>query len=141
MLRTIIALEQDGLDIRVLALNFEVPSVNFNLKAAVRAACAEYCQTEAGKATYHYNCNSFNWADFAMSVPADICEKHGFKVIQSDVADEIVNWDEELVDDIDDECDDCEGCDGTECDCGNYDCLGCDGGCAGNPAIGCKGCC
>ena len=115
MLRTIIALEQDGLDVRVLALNFEVPNAAFNLKAAIKAACTEYCQTESGKATYEYNCHSFNWADFAMSVPAEICEKHGFKVIQSDTTDEVVNWEEELVDDSDipddDECIGFTGCD------------------------------
>lgn len=133
MLQTIIALEHDGLDVRVLALNFEIPSKDFDLKAAIKAACTEYCQTEEGRATYEYNCSSFNWADFAMSVPAEICEKHGFKVIQSDVADEVVDWDEELVNDDDIPSDDegeyagCEGCDGVNCDQGNPDCMGCDG--------------
>ena len=97
MIKTIIAIERDGLDIRALALNFEVPSIDFDLKAAVRAACTEYCQTEQGLATYRYNCHSFNWADFAMSVPNEICEKHGFKLVKADVNDEEVEWDEELV--------------------------------------------
>lgn len=101
MIRTIVAIERDGMDLRVLALNFDVPSADFDLKTAVRAACTEYCQTEQGRATYEYNCSSFNWADFAMSVPEEICAKHGFKLITSGVADEEVNWDEELVDEND----------------------------------------
>ena len=136
MLRTIVAIEREGLDIRVLALNFEVPNKDFDIKAAVKAACTEYCQTEAGRKTYEYNCSSFNWADFAMSVPAEICEKHGFKLIQSDVFDEEVDWDEELVDectlctcDDEAECEGCCGCDGTNCDKGCPDCLGCTGTC------------
>lgn len=99
MLKTIVAIERDGIDIRVLALNFEVPSADFDLKAAVKAACTEYCKTPEGLETYRYNCNHFNWADFAMSVPAEFCEKHGFKFVQSNVSDEDVNWDEQLVDD------------------------------------------
>ena len=132
MLRTIVAIERDGMDVRVLALNFEVPNADFDLKAAVKAACTEYCNTEAGRRTYAYNCNSFNWADFAMSVPAEICEKHGFKLVQSGVADEDVDWDEELVDDIEteeDACIGCPGCDGTNCTHDNPDCHGCDGDC------------
>lgn len=135
MLKTLIAIERDGLDIRAIALNFEVPDEKFNLRAAVRAACTEYCKTEQGRNTYEYNCSSFNWADFAMSVPAEICEKHGFKVMRSDVMDEEVNWDEELVnpEDIygpedDDECACCEGCDGNKCPVGNYECPGCSHG-------------
>lgn len=98
MLRTIVAVEHDGVEVRVLALNFEVPSASFDLKTAVKAACTEYCKTEQGLATYRYNCSSFNWADFAMSVPNEICEKYGFKLLQSEVSDEDVDWDEELVD-------------------------------------------
>jgi hypothetical protein len=136
MLKTIVAIERDGLDVRVLALNFDVPSADFDLKSAIKAACTEYCQTEAGRQTYEYNCSSFNWADFAMSVPAEICEKHGFKLIQSDVADEDVDWDEELVnsddvyeDDEDEKCKGCSGCDGTQCTSFGCDCMGCTGNC------------
>lgn len=136
MLRTIVAIERDGMDVRVLALNFEVPNAEFDFKAAVKAACTEYCQTEEGRATYEYNCSSFNWADFAMSVPAEICKKHGFELIRSDVADEDVDWDEELVnpndvyeDDEDEKCKGCSGCDGTQCTSFGCDCMGCTGNC------------
>lgn len=130
MLKTIVAIERDGMDVRVLTLHFEVPNTQFDLKAAVKAACTEYCKTEEGKKVYEYNCNNFNWADFEMNVPQEICEKHGFKLIQSDVADEEVDWDEELVNEdelCEDECIGCNGCDGTNCDQCKPDCLGCEG--------------
>lgn len=98
MVKTIIAIEQDGFDVRVLCLNFEVPNKDFDLKAAVEAACVEYCQTEEGRNTYEGNCNNFNWADFDVHVPDEICEKHGFKKINAEISDEIVNLDEQLVD-------------------------------------------
>lgn len=98
MLRTITALERDGFDVRVLVLNFEVPDEKFDLMAAVKAAALEYCQTDDGKRTFDYNCRYFNWADFEMHVPNEICERHGFSVLASPVADLVVDWDEQLVD-------------------------------------------
>ncbi len=98
MLRTVTAIERDGLDVRVLVLNFDVPSKEFDLMAAVKAAALEYCQTEDGKKTYNYNCRCFNWADFEMNVPNEICAKHGFTVLESPVSDLVVDWDEQLVD-------------------------------------------
>ena len=97
MLRTITALEHEGMDVRVLVLNFEVPNEEFDLMAAVKAAALEYCQTEEGKKTYEYNCRNFNWADFEMNVPDEICARHGFSVLASPVADLVVDWDEQLV--------------------------------------------
>ena len=37
-----------------------------------------------------------------MNVPAELCEKHGFKLVQSELSDIIVDWDEYLVDEEDD---------------------------------------
>lgn len=100
MLRNVVAVERDGWDIRTLTIVFEVPDEAFDLVEAVKKAATEYCLTEDGRATYRYNCHSFNWADFAMSVPNEICEKHGFKkVVDGILSDLKVNWDEELVDD------------------------------------------
>ena len=99
MLRTITAIERDGWDLRTLTIVFEVPDEAFDLVEAVKKASTEYCLTENGRATYEYNCHSFNWADFVMSVPNSICEKYGFKVVVDGILSDIeVNWDEELVD-------------------------------------------
>lgn len=99
MLRTVVAIERDGLDIRVLTLQFEVPNEDFDLKDAVCKAATDYCKTSDGKRTYDYNCSYFNWADFDMCVPQEFCEKYGFKKIDSVVGDIEVDWDEQLVDD------------------------------------------
>ena len=99
MLRTITAIERDGWDLRTLSIVFEVPDEAFDLVKAVKKASTEYCLTENGRATYEYNCHSFNWADFAMSVPNEICEKYGFKKVVDGILSDIeVNWDEELID-------------------------------------------
>lgn len=99
MLRNVVAVERDGWDLRTLTIVFEVPNEAFDLVEAVKRASTEYCLTEEGRATYRYNCHSFNWADFAMSVPNSICEKHGFRVVVDGILSDLeVNWDEKLVD-------------------------------------------
>lgn len=99
MLRTVVAIERDGLDVRVLTLQFDVPSKEFDLKDAVCKAATDYCKTTDGRKIYDYNCSYFNWADFAMSVPQKLCEKYGFKKIDPATSDIEVDWDEQLVDD------------------------------------------
>jgi hypothetical protein len=101
MLKTVVAIERDGFDIRTLTLQFDVPSKDFDLESAVKNAATDYCKTTQGKAVYQYNCNYFNWADFAMNVSNEFCEKYGFKMIDSVCEDIIVDWDEQLVNDID----------------------------------------
>ena len=101
MLRTVVAIERDGMDVRVLSLLFEVPHKGFDLRAAVIKAATEYCQTEEGRNLYRYNCSCFNWADFASAIPAELCQKHGFRRVDWDMCepDIIADWDEHLVDD------------------------------------------
>lgn len=103
MLKTVVAIERDGLDVNTLTLQFEIPSEDFNLITAVKNAAMDYCQTEQGKQVYEYNCSYFNWSDFAMNVSNEFCEKYGFKMLDAVCEDIIVDWDEQLVDDIDDE--------------------------------------
>lgn len=100
MLQTVIAIELDGVNVRAISLQFEVPDKDFDLKGAVYAAATEFCQTEEGRKTYDYNCSCFNWADFDVNVPDEICERHGFKKIKGELADMVVDWDEHLVDDF-----------------------------------------
>lgn len=100
MLRTVVAIERDGLDLRVLTILFEVPSEDFNLEYWVRKAATDYCLTNEGRAVYKYNCRCFNWADFESTVPNSFCEKYGFKKVSAGILSDItVNWDEHLVDD------------------------------------------
>lgn len=106
-LQTIIAVEHDGLDVRVLAIKVRIldPRPNFDIRQAVKDACLDYVRTENGRKTYNYNCGCFNWADFESNVPNEICRNHGFERIDSDVTSLEVDWDEQLVDedDVEDE--------------------------------------
>ena len=98
MIQIITAIEHDGIKVRTLSLGFEVPNKEFDLITAIKAAATDYCKTPEGRDAYDYNCSHFNWADFAMSVPNEFCEKHGFKNLNSDaLSDIVVDWDEQLV--------------------------------------------
>lgn len=99
MLRTVIAVEQDGLDVRVIPLLFDVPSEDFDLKAAVCKAATDFCKTEEGQGIYERNCSWFNWSDFATYVPQEFCEKHGFRKVKPSSPVMEVDLDEDLVDD------------------------------------------
>ncbi len=99
MLRNIIAIEYDGRETRAISISFEVPDKDFDLVSAVRKAAMDFCRTEEGSRVYEFNCNCFNWADFEVSVPNSICEKYGFKKVDSCLSDIVVSWDEHLVDD------------------------------------------
>lgn len=99
MLRNIVAIEHDGLDTRVLTIICEVPNAEFDITSAAKAAATKFCLTDEGRQVYEHNCEQFNWADFETNVPASICEKYGFKVVDTALNDVVVDWDEHLVDD------------------------------------------
>lgn len=99
--QTVVAVERDGLDLRVMSIRFELLKPNLDLKQAVYDACTEFVKTsEQGRTLYSYNCGCFNWADLASSgIPEEICVKHGFRILDDDAADLVVDWDEHLVND------------------------------------------
>lgn len=81
MLKTIVAIDVDGLDVDVLTIALDVED-GIDIKHAVMDACKEYCLTEDGQDTYdECNCRCFNWADFDAYVPNELCEKHGFRKV------------------------------------------------------------
>jgi hypothetical protein len=96
---TIVTSEFDGLDIHICVFSFKVQN-GVNLHTAILDACREYCLTEEGKKTYEGNCNCFNWGDLDAHVPNVICEKHGFKKLDTVKADEHL-FDEQLVNESD----------------------------------------
>ena len=105
-IKTIAAIERDGMDVRVLTMTMEILTDEGNdLKQAVRKACSEYLRTISGIDVYHANCECFNWGDFVQEVPNEICEKYGFRKVQDAISDEYVDWDEQLVDGLDDSVD------------------------------------
>lgn len=71
-----------------------------NINTAVRLASKEYCMTEKGKTEYENNCHSFNWGDFDLLVPREICRKYGFVKTNSDVAN-VFDFNEQLVNEDD----------------------------------------
>lgn len=100
MIKLIVATEAVGLETTNLVMALDVFDENISIEQAVMAACKEYCLTEEGKRTYECNCNSFNWGDFDSYVPNEICEKYGFKKLQSIIAEEFA-FDQQLVDESD----------------------------------------
>lgn len=100
-LQTIVAVEQDDMGVRALAVVIRILDENpdFDIKQAVKDACLEYVKTETGRKTYDYNCSGFNWADFASGeIPNEICKNHGFELVKMDMPSLDVDWDEQLVD-------------------------------------------
>lgn len=104
MTKIITAVEHDGLDIRTITGSFKVPSEDFDIIAAIKAASNEYIHTEEGKQTLDHNCGQFNFADFVNDVPRRICVKHGFE-FDREIDNILINWDEQLIDDPDNEYD------------------------------------
>ena len=96
MLKIIVATEADGLDVTNLVMVLDVDSENIDIEQSVLNACKEYCMTDEGKRTFEGNCNCFNWGDFDTYVPNEICEKYGFRKVESNVAEEF-NFDQQLV--------------------------------------------
>lgn len=97
MLKTISAVEHDGMDIQVLTLQFEVPDKSFDLMSAIRAAAKDYCQTSDGQETLRQNNGAFNLADFNNCVPDKICKRHGFKQVDDCLSEIEIDWDTQLI--------------------------------------------
>lgn len=102
-LKSIVAIERDGFDIRAFAMEFDVFDESTDLQSAVRKACSEYMKTSDGAESYYtVKDECFNWADFWDDVPNSICEKYGFRKMNSIVSDDDVDWDEQLFDGYED---------------------------------------
>ncbi len=99
MRKTIIAVRRDGYDFNAFAVTLEYSNPDLDINQAVRNAATEYAlETKEGRELYSYNFDSLNWADFESSVPNEICEKYGFRKVSDSCPQDIVEWDEELVD-------------------------------------------
>lgn len=79
MIRTVVATDQDGLDMNIHIFQFRVPDEDFDLLGAVRKAADQYCRTPQGQAVYEGNSKQFNWGDFDLHVPNAFCEELGFQ--------------------------------------------------------------
>lgn len=109
MINVICAIEHDGRNERILTLAFDVPSKEFDLRAAIQKAVKDFLSTEEGRRVWEYNCHSFNWADFAMNLGSIACQRYGFSPIGDEqCSDLIVNWDEDLTNGFDPCCEEDE---------------------------------
>ena len=82
-----------------LAIKIEVTKQNIDLKQAIKDACREFIVTPEGLKLYSKNHEQFNWQHFAANVPNAICEKYGFKKVQTDNENVLYEkWNESLVD-------------------------------------------
>ena len=107
MIQTVTAIERDGMDVRVLTVQYEVPDKNFDLMGAIKKAATAYVKTESGRKTLSYNCGAFNLADFISSVPDSLCRRFGFKPVDDVLSDIEIDWNLQLVEEeIDYDCDD-----------------------------------
>ena len=96
---TITAIERDGLSTRVLTIMLDLLEEDIDIMSAIKEATREYIlYTDEGRRTYAYNCHQFNWADFDANVPNEICEKHGFRKVDSAINNVDVDWDAQLMD-------------------------------------------
>lgn len=96
MRKNIIAVEQNERECMFLRLEFDVPYRSFDLLGAVRYAVADYCKTEEGKRDLELNHGQFTWNDLHM-IPDKICQKYGFKLVDTDTCDDFVYRSEQLV--------------------------------------------
>ena len=71
-----------------------------SIDESIKLACTEYCLTKEGRKTYIGNSRCFNWGDFALCVPNDICRKYGI-LKGDDHPSEFRNADEQLVNETD----------------------------------------
>lgn len=69
MLRTVVAIERDGLDVRVLSLQFDVPNAEFDLKDAVCKASTDYCKTPDFSCSHCKQCSQVSdWRTMLMHI-------------------------------------------------------------------------
>ena len=82
-----------------LAIKIEITKQNIDLKQAIKDACREFIVTPEGLKLYSKNHEQFNWQHFAANVPNTICEKYGFKKVQTNNENVLYEkWNESLVD-------------------------------------------
>ena len=94
----ITAIEQDGLNNRIVNMLFTVHNENIDLQDAIKKAAAEYLNTDEGLLAYYGNGTSFKWDDFGKSVSNEICRKYGFEKDTVSISRETeVDFKEELV--------------------------------------------
>lgn len=98
ILKTVVTTEiDDELNIRSIIFICHVPTENFDLISAMKAAAKDFCMSDEGKRIYSGNGHCFNWGDFDIYITKDYQTKHGFRVIDSVSETIIRDFNEQLV--------------------------------------------
>ena len=95
MKQTIIAKSSDLRDEFCLGIIVEsTPSIapDSDPISALQKAAREFAGTDGGKTN-----GCFNWGDLVENIPTEICEKYGFRIIDTFQTDLIVAHDEQLI--------------------------------------------
>ena len=90
---------RDGFCLAVTAEFDAAVMSDFDLEAAIRAAVADYAETEDGAKNEQIRQHDFNWSDAANDLPEEIYLKHGFRIKDRIVFHNIVDHDENLLPD------------------------------------------
>jgi len=70
----------DGLSL-AKTFYFKVPNEDFDIKAAIKAACIAFLSTEDGRKICENDRNEFSWHMFMEYVPNSICRRYGFEMV------------------------------------------------------------
>lgn len=95
--------DRDGLDFTLhnISLNVKEGMSLKDVKEAISKASVEFCQTEEGRKVFSNNNNSFNYGDFDIYVPNEICKKYGIEKVDFICSFMETDFNEELVDEAD----------------------------------------
>ena len=63
---------------------------------AVREAVRDFAATDLGKQAIRRNSGGFNWGDVVNDLPASVCTRHGFVIVDSFVSEIVVDHNERL---------------------------------------------
>lgn len=98
MLQTIIAQHNHHDDTFALGIVVETADdANVDVLATIRAAAAEFCKTDTGKAEIEHNGGNYNWGDLVNAIDNNICAAHGFKIVDTFVTELVVDHNEDLI--------------------------------------------
>lgn len=83
--KSIIAIEQDRMDVRINVYTFEILSGDwtFDLTAAIKKVSQDFLGTDKGRIACENAGGFFDWNTAFQTLPNKICEEYGFRKIES----------------------------------------------------------
>ena len=99
MTQTIIARHKDGDDEFCLGIVVQSRAgfEDADPLQALRAAAAEFCATDEGKAAIDEAAGNYNWGDLVNTLDEGILARHGFKIVDTFVTELVVDHNESLL--------------------------------------------